>query len=712
MMLRGTRVGVAGRFPVVLILGVACTVTTGRAADKAPAAKPVWSAETKYDLVRLDAGAGGKVVFARDGKKLTGLNTADGSMKYQRTLDGFEEKGFWGRFEDGTFVYSTSKELVGVDVLSGQDRWHASPGDGFKMEARVTSAGNPRAYLTAWENGVAVWDIAKGKVLWSAKEPLNGDLVPSAWARKDDPESGVLVFLDRRTVFIGTDGKELWSAADTGNKRRGGQDVVLSSVNAFGRLLLVHCSKQVVLLNNATGEVLASETFPSPEAAADVEAFQLESEGQDEPLLLSLGGRLVIADAKAGKVLGKSPENSILGQVAASRAGGGDDLVVMTAVRGSDKTPNVGMHLYRVSPATGEVKWHAYNGGTVDTRQVLRNVVGEKVNGPYYLDQAKGVLLATDGRGVRLYDWDGGKERWAADLNLPNSYKIMMYGGSNSFAIIRSMTQNRIYMSTNPRPVEGPGVIYVAGKDEVHAIDAATGKERWTSKSKGVSLISGLAAGGDAVIFKEGLLRDANDFGARTTIVTEFGAATYVEEPEVYIDENPYGFVGLEAATGKEQWKCTDFEGRDYAMMGPMPKDASVCDVVKVQKEKGCKPSKLGIGGILSTVRSGDATVLLGKGGVAGVQAGSCAAAWKVDGSVKKLAKIHDLDAHDDSAGLFQTDTGKLLIAHYGNEVSVVDVAAGKVLFSAGKADVVKVLPSAKLLFTVDGNSLSTYQLP
>jgi outer membrane protein assembly factor BamB len=712
MMHRGTRVGAMGRLPIVLILGGALAVTTAGAADKVPAAKPLWSVEAKNDLTHLDVDAGGKVLFSRDGKKFTGLNASDGSVKYQRSVDGFEEKGFWGRFEGSTFVYSTNKELVGVDVLTGQDRWHASPGDGFKLEARVTSRGNPHAYLMAWENGVAVWDIAKGKVLWSAKEPLNGDLTPSAWLRTDDPEAGVLLFLDRRTVLIGTDGKELWSAADTGNKRRGGQDVAMSSVNGYGRLLLVHCSKQVVLLNNATGEVLASENFPTPEAAADVDAFELHAQGNTEPLLLSLGGRLIVADAKEGKVLSKTPENSILGQVAHSRAGSGDELVVMTAVRGPDKTPNVGMHLYRVNPATGEVKWHAYNGGTVDTRQVLSNVVGEKVNGPYYLDQAKGVLLATDGRGVRLYDWDGGKERWAVDLNLPNSYKIMSYWGNNSFAIIRSMTQNRMYMSTNPRPVEGPGVIYVAGKDEVHALDAATGKERWTSKSKGVSLISGLAASGDAVIFKEGLHRDANDFGAGTTIVTEFGAPTYVEEPEVFIDESPCGFVGLDAASGKETWKCTDFEARDYAMMGPMPKDASVCEVVKVQREKGCKPSKLGIGGILSTVRSGDATVLLGKSGVAGVQAGSCAAAWSVDGSVKKLARIYDLDTHDESSGIYQTAKGRLLIAHYGKDVSVVDVAAGRVLFAAEKAEVVKVLPSTKLLITVDGNKLATYQLP
>src|SRR5206468_1374478 len=136
-------------------------------------------------------------------------------------------------------------------------------------------------------------------------------------------------------------------------------------------------------------------------------------------------------------------------------------------------------------------------------RQVLRNVVGEKVHGPYFLEQAKGVLLATDGRGGRLYDWDGGKERWALDVNLPNSYTVKMFWGSNSFAVIRSMTQNRIYVPTNPPPVEGPGVIYAAGKDEVHAIDAATGKERWTSKSKGISLVSGLAASGGTVVLRE-----------------------------------------------------------------------------------------------------------------------------------------------------------------------------------------------------------------
>ena len=118
-------------------------------------------------------------------------------------------------------------------------------------------------------------------------------------------------------------------------------------------------------------------------------------------------------------------------------------------------------------------------------------------NGPFYLDKAKGILLATSDKGVRLYNLDDGKERWALDQDLPNSYRVMSFFGNNSFAVIRSMMQNRIYVPTNPPPVEGDGVVYVASSDEVFAIDAGSGKLNWTSKSKNLSLVSGLSFSGN-----------------------------------------------------------------------------------------------------------------------------------------------------------------------------------------------------------------------
>jgi hypothetical protein len=89
------------------------------------------------------------------------------------------------------------------------------------------------------------------------------------------------MFLERRTVLVGANGKELWSAAEKGNENRGGKDILMSAVYSQGRLLMVYLSKQVVLLNSVTGEVLASQAFPSPEAAADVEALMLQAGGAE-----------------------------------------------------------------------------------------------------------------------------------------------------------------------------------------------------------------------------------------------------------------------------------------------------------------------------------------------------------------------------------------------------------------------------------------------
>jgi len=684
-------------------VAIASTAAPFAGALKPPVGKPVWTAETKYDLLRLDVGAGGKVVFARDGNKLTGLDAATGTVKYERPLPGFDDKAYFGHPEDTTFVYTSGNELFGVDVETGKDRWHASPGEGIKPGGwKGPAAGNPKAMLLAFDSGTSMWDIVQGKVLWSTREPLDDDLLPSAWTRKADLKAGVLMFLPKRTVLVGPDGKELWSAPDSGNERRGGKDILLSAVNSWGRVLLVYMTKQVVLLNCETGEVLASQTFATPEAAADVEAFKLGEEDDDSMLLVTLGGRLVVVDPKEGKVVARTPENSIIGQAARGVPAGTDSLILMTAVRGSGKTPDVGMHLYRIDRASGEVKWHAVNGGTVDNSQVLRNVVGEKINGPYYMEKAEGVLLATDEKGVTLYDWKDGRRRWAVDKSLPNSYQVMSYFGGNSFAVIRSMMQNKVYISTNPPPLEGDGVIYAAKEDEVYAIDAVNGVVRWTSSSKVISLVSGLALEGGTVMVRQGLYRDANDYSDDI----------YYEEPDVFIEESPYGYVGLDAATGKEQWKCTDFEARESVMEGPMPKDKSICEVAKVEEEKGCKPSHLGIGGILKVMPTAEATMLLGKGGTAGLRPGTCAAAWKVDGSIKKLDAIWNLDTGDKLSGVIRVGNSHTGIVHYGSDVSVIDLAAGQILFAAEKADAVKIAPASKRLYAVEGNNVAMYALP
>jgi len=714
------RVRIARAVCLVGVLRLTAAVTPVPAADKTPAGTPAWSAKTKYDLNRLGIGAGAKIAYARDDEKMTGLSTADGSVKYQRDLPGFDQAGFWGQLDDTTYVYSTAKEVIGIDLETGKDRWHTSPGEGIKANTwHKPTAGNPKALLLAYSKGVSVWDITQGKVLWSAPEPLDGDMAPCVWANASSPDTGVLMFLPKRTVFVGANGKELWSAPEPGNKRRGGEDVRLDAMNSYGRLLTVYTSKQVVLLDNVTGAVLASQSFPSPEAAADVEAFVLGEKKDMAPLLMTLGGRVVIADPKDGKVLGKTPENSVLGQMAGGVSHGDGEYVVLTIVRGNDKTPNVGLHLYRVDVAAGTVKWHAANGGTIDTRQVMQNVVGEKVNGPYFLEKANGVLVATEGTGVRLYNWEDGKERWSLKENLPNSYTVKMFWGGNSFSVIFTMRQNKIYVSTNPPPVEGDGVVYVASEDEVFAIDTASGQLKWKSKDKTLNLVSGLSANRGTVIARQGLYRDANDLGAPTVILTQVGAPTVVEEPEVYIDENPYGYVGLDAATGKEQWKCVDFDARDDAFTGPMPTDKSVCGgdddaktASKGAKKKGCKLSKLGIGGILFAETTAAGPLYLGKSGLAAPAPGVCTAAWSVDGSVKKLASVWDLDTKEKSFGYLIGPEASYLVAHYGTEVSVVDMKAGHVLWTAGKAEVVKVVPSAKLLFAADGNSLSMYRLP
>ncbi|HEX4825947.1 MAG TPA: PQQ-binding-like beta-propeller repeat protein [Candidatus Polarisedimenticolaceae bacterium] len=714
-MRRGAFSGVAGLLAITWTMVAIVAVPQTSAADKPPASSPVWATQGKYDLNRLGVGAEGKVVYARDGKHFTGLSTEDGKQKYQRELPGFEEKGWWGHVSDATYVYSNGKELIGIDIATGTDRWHASPGEGIKTDAFVLPRrGNPKAMMFAFESGVSVWDIDPGKLLWSAREPLDYDMVPDTWAREGDQDAGVLMFLKSRTVYVGANGKELWSAKDTGNRRRGGKDVANTAVVDYGRLLLVYLSKQVILLNNATGEVLASQTFPNEEAAADVEAFKAGGEDGNEPVLLTLGGRAVLADPKEGKVFAQSPEGSILGQ-AAGGAINGDDMAALTAVRGGDRSPNVGLHLYRINLKSGAVAWHAYNGQILDNRQIMGHIVGERVNGPFYLDKAKGVFLATSDKGARLYNWDDGKERWALDEGLPNSYRVMKYWGHNSFSIIRTMMQNRTYVPTNPAPVEGDGVIYAAGNDQIFAIDASTGKAKWTSKSKNLSLVSGLANSGGSIIVRQGIHADANDYGAPVTIVTQPLERTYVEEPEVYIDESPYGFVGLDPATGKESWSCTDFESHDYEFVGGMPKDNSICSVqAKAKKEKGCKLSKLGVGSVLYTYSVGDQIVYLGKSGMAGAVPGSCAPAWSVDGAVKKQEKIYDFTADDEdhTTGFLQKTSPAHLFTHYGNNVNVVDTASGKVILSAGKADVVKLYLAQKMVFAADGEKLAMYRLP
>jgi hypothetical protein len=58
------------------------------------------------------------------------------------------------------------------------------------------------------------------------------------------------------------------------------------------------------------------------------------------------------------------------------------------------------------------------------------------------------------------------------------------------------------------------------------------------------------------VIARQGLYADGNDDGTETAGVTRLNGQTFEEEAEGYLEEDPYGYVGLDAATGKESWKC------------------------------------------------------------------------------------------------------------------------------------------------------------
>jgi outer membrane protein assembly factor BamB len=276
------------------------------------------------------------------------------------------------------------------------------------------------------------------------------------------------------------------------------------------------------------------------------------------------------------------------------------------------------------------------------------------------------------------------------------------------------MLKNRVYVPTNPTPVEANGAVFVASDDKVFSIDAASGALKWQSKSSSLGLISGLEVAAGTVIVRQGLYADSNDYGAPTSVVTQLLGPSFEEEPEVYIEEDPYGYVGLDEATGKESWKCLEFEAHDAQMKGAMPKDSAVCRVAKVSKEKSCKLGKLGIGNVIYSYVAAGNVVYVGKDGMAGAPPGSCTASWKVEGAIKKHAKIYEVASGGERKGsLFvQHDDPPYLVTHYEKDVNVVDVAAGKILVTSDKGDSVKVKWSKKMLFVAEGNDLAMYKLP
>jgi outer membrane protein assembly factor BamB len=130
-------------------------------------------------------------------------------------------------------------------------------------------------------------------------------------------------------------------------------------------------------------------------------------------------------------------------------------------------------------------------------------------------------------------------------------------------------------------PVVADASVYAVDGVQLHALDAATGVERWS-----MALVSGGSAalvGSDLFVSGPGSLSAVNVGGARGFVRWTFnepsladvavdlldpavsGGSVFVIEPASRLVEGSGALVALDAATGAEQWRVTDVDGERFA---------------------------------------------------------------------------------------------------------------------------------------------------
>ncbi|MBX7150626.1 PQQ-binding-like beta-propeller repeat protein [bacterium] len=631
-------------------------------------------------------------------------------------------------FENGNFIAFYSKSVHMIDYKTGQSLWNRND-QGFTPDLyHQLKSGN---FIAFYSKGFALIDFNSGNSLYSTNEETDGDL-RYTWGWSEAETSPVVVFLKKRTVLIsGKDGKELWSAAMRGSEERGGVKKTGDCIDFVGNTAVIYMEKQIAGVNALTGQLQWQETVKDEDEIAEADYYEITNDQKQLVSgLISINGALLTFDPASGKKLWRTADGAFVGQVCCVIRLDGDDHIVVSGKRAFLMTnKDLGVHMYRVNMSTGNIVWHN------QSRAIWSSVIGNSAKttiegvaaGPYFSKEAGLVVMVTN-MGLCVYQLNDGKllkeGKWVAgkmgemkgDFTFENNklmYPYSIVPPVNATGIISaysgafSAMRNTTFTNLNPDPVISNGVMYLTGDEKVFAIDMNSGKKLWDCDVNGpvakLPFSQGMVVKDNMIYCRTGFYLDENIlYGSQSP------------KPVVYGDKGDFGFVAVDAKSGKIAWKYQDFEGMDPVYLVDVMTDKAM---VEKAQNGNCRLNKLKLGTVNVTYERPGYTLLGGGNGLAGIQRDAsdpCKSIWKIEDSFDKASSAYELGAGTNAVMLFFKDVHKALICSNKN-FYLIDEATHQVVWKAKKeSDAVQpvlVSPKNGLAFDVDGKEIFAYKL-
>lgn len=523
-------------------------------------------------------------LLAQDANQLYEFKFKD--PKNDGWFDTLQDKYMWFRVKDGYHMF---------DARSGKAMWSYKKLPDF--DGKYTLEIGEKYLLYSTKKGAARLDLKSGKVDWTMPlEKLKFKEVDRSWWT----DHGRLFQIKNNFTLLDVEnGKELWwvplkPSSDIANKRG------LQWFYDFGDRLLFLAEDGPVILDAKTGKILLSIkgkynkkadpvvgidnqlmfffdkriTLVDLQSAKETMSIEGKVEESSSFKTIKMGGKtyvffgfnkaLVAFDGDNGQKLWQTPPESIEGSVRWLQAGPDSDSVLIITLRSDKFGKDAGtwLKMYSLNVNTGAINWSQMvgysQGASVMVNKAFNNEPGmwggleigiwfeePIVDGDNLIFLMKGAILGDpvtlerkDSQGFISINTRTGKVNYQAKFQVLD-LKGKGYGG---LGVGPLHDANNVY----PDPVDLGNMLIAPGFGTLNAVDKASGKILWQTETPGI--VTEITQTDGALLCQIG----------KMLVSTAMEKAGEVKTNARGI--KPYGFVSIDAKTGKMNWSATDFK--------------------------------------------------------------------------------------------------------------------------------------------------------